>query len=102
MLKREFSTTDYQEPEKVLNVHLSLNWRVLHTPIALNPQTAINAVSACCILHNFVKKKEGKLFEKGFVQYDLSLSHFKISLATSLRTKLVVHAVLSQAKLPLM
>lgn len=42
---------------------LANKWRFLHTPISLNMENAIIAVKAACVLHNFVRKRDGYLFE---------------------------------------
>ncbi|XP_068096531.1 uncharacterized protein [Hyperolius riggenbachi] len=48
---------------------LSNKWRVLHTPINLNVDTAVAAVKATCILHNFVVKQEGVAADEDHVQH---------------------------------
>ncbi|KAM5180789.1 uncharacterized protein ACMZJ9_001350 [Mantella aurantiaca] len=35
------------------------NWRVLHTPICLDVENAVEVIKATCILHNFVQMREG-------------------------------------------
>lgn len=35
---------------------LTNKWRVLHSPIQVNPDFAIHIVKATCILHNFVRR----------------------------------------------
>lgn len=42
---------------------LSNKWRVLHTPLLVEPEFADDIVKACCILHNFVRKRDGCNFE---------------------------------------
>lgn len=39
---------------------LSNKWGILHRPINMAPEYAIDVVKACCILHNFVRKSQGK------------------------------------------
>lgn len=39
---------------------LSNKWSIFHRPMNLTPAHASNVVKACCVLHNFVRKKEGK------------------------------------------
>ncbi|CAI6352960.1 unnamed protein product [Macrosiphum euphorbiae] len=42
---------------------LSNKWRVLHTPLLVEPDFADDIIKACCILHNFVRKRDGYNFE---------------------------------------
>lgn len=42
---------------------LSNKWHVFHTAIQLDPDFVENIVSAACVLHNFVRWKEGYKFE---------------------------------------
>ncbi|KAF0746351.1 protein ALP1-like [Aphis craccivora] len=45
---------------------LSNKWRVLHTPILVEPDFTDCIVKACCILHNFVRRRDGYQFEDTF------------------------------------
>lgn len=42
---------------------LSNKWRVFHTPIHLNPDFATNITKAGCILHNFIRVRDGYTFQ---------------------------------------
>jgi len=42
---------------------LANKWRVLHTAINVEPDFADIIVKACCILHNFVRRRDGVNFE---------------------------------------
>jgi len=43
---------------------LANKWRVLHTPIQVEPEFTDVIIKACCILHNFVRKRDGISFEE--------------------------------------
>lgn len=42
---------------------LSNKWRIFHTPILVEPEFTDDIVKACCILHNFVRQRDGINFE---------------------------------------
>lgn len=42
---------------------LSNKWRVLHSCILVDIDFASSIVQSCCVLHNFVKKRDGYIFE---------------------------------------
>lgn len=42
---------------------LTGKWRILHRPIDLHIETAIEVIKACTVLHNFVRDKEGINFD---------------------------------------
>lgn len=42
---------------------LANKWRVLHTPIQVEPDFTDDIIKACCVLHNFVRKRDGANFE---------------------------------------
>lgn len=42
---------------------LANKWRVLHTPIQVEPDFTDDIIKACCVLHNFVRKRDGTNFE---------------------------------------
>jgi hypothetical protein len=44
-------------------VILSNKWRIYHRLINVSPDFAEDIVKACCMLHNFVRQKEGYQFE---------------------------------------
>lgn len=43
---------------------LANKWRVLHTSIQVEPEFTDDIIKACCILHNFVRKRDGINFEE--------------------------------------
>lgn len=45
---------------------LSNKWRILHRPIDVNLDFAVDIVKCCCVLHNFVRKRDGYIFEDTF------------------------------------
>ncbi|CAI6375883.1 unnamed protein product [Macrosiphum euphorbiae] len=45
---------------------LANKWRVLHTPILVEPDFTDCIVKACCILHNYVRRRDGYQFEDTF------------------------------------
>nr|CAH7743072.1 unnamed protein product [Callosobruchus chinensis] len=42
---------------------LSNKWRIFHRPITLNIDLAKNIVETCCILHNFVRSRDGYAYD---------------------------------------
>lgn len=38
---------------------LANKWRILHHPIHMSPANATTVVKACCVLHNFVRERDG-------------------------------------------
>ncbi|XP_063585074.1 uncharacterized protein LOC134762506 [Penaeus indicus] len=42
---------------------LNNKWKILHRPLNVSPELAVNIVKACCILHNFVQERERYNFE---------------------------------------
>lgn len=42
---------------------LANKWRVLHTPLLVEPDFTDIIVKSCCILHNYVRKRDGYNFE---------------------------------------
>ncbi|XP_025194756.1 protein ALP1-like isoform X2 [Melanaphis sacchari] len=42
---------------------LANKWRVLHTAIQVEPDFTDDIIKACCILHNFVRKRDGINYE---------------------------------------
>lgn len=87
-LMRPYSNRNLSTPKKVFNYHLTRarrvvectfgilanKWRVLHTPIALNIENAILAVKAACVLHNFVRVRDGYCF-KDSLMHNLESAH---------------------------
>lgn len=43
---------------------LANKWRIFHTPVLVQPNFIDVIVKACCILHNFVRKREGINYEE--------------------------------------
>lgn len=42
---------------------LANKWRIFHTPILVEPEYIDDIVKCCCILHNFVRKRDGINFD---------------------------------------
>ncbi len=42
---------------------LANKWKVFHTPILVEPDFGDDIIKACCILHNFVRRRDGYNFE---------------------------------------
>lgn len=42
---------------------LSNKWRIFHSSIMIDPPSAIPIIKAACVLHNFVRRRDGYLFE---------------------------------------
>lgn len=42
---------------------LANKWRVFHTPTLVDPEFIDDIVKSCCILHNFVRKRDGVNYE---------------------------------------
>ena len=42
---------------------LSNKWRVLHTPLSVEPDFADEIIKACCILHNYIHQRDGASYE---------------------------------------
>lgn len=38
---------------------LSNKWRVFHTALLVEPDFAVAITKACCVLHNFVRRRDG-------------------------------------------
>jgi hypothetical protein len=43
---------------------LSNKWRIFHTPILVQPEFSDIIVKSACILHNFVRKRDGVNFSE--------------------------------------
>lgn len=41
---------------------LANKWRILHRPLDVNIEFCVSIVKACCILHNYVRTKDGIMF----------------------------------------
>lgn len=50
---------------------LTNKWRVLYSPMQVNPDFAINIVKATYILHNFVRRRVGANFDDEFLKCPL-------------------------------
>jgi len=48
---------------------LANKWRVLHTPILVEPEFCDDIVKACCVLHNFVRKRDGCNYKEADEKY---------------------------------
>ncbi|XP_046688968.1 protein ANTAGONIST OF LIKE HETEROCHROMATIN PROTEIN 1-like [Homalodisca vitripennis] len=43
---------------------MSNKWRVMHSCILVNPIFATKIIQSCCVLHNYVKRRDGYIFEE--------------------------------------
>lgn len=55
---------------------LSNKWRILHRPIDVKVDFAVDIVKSCCVLHNFVRDRDGFNFDdtltiNGFEEFDV-------------------------------
>ncbi|KAF0712181.1 protein ALP1-like, partial [Aphis craccivora] len=53
---------------------LTNKWRVLHTAILVEPEFCDDIVKACCILHNFVRKRDGCNYEETEENFNVQLN----------------------------
>ncbi|KAJ8933888.1 hypothetical protein NQ314_013741 [Rhamnusium bicolor] len=77
ILLRPFGGKELSEKKKNFNYRLSRarryiecsfgiltnKWRILHRPLNVNTEFAVDIVKACVVLHNFVREKDGFNFE---------------------------------------
>ena len=82
---RPYGGKNLSEKKKIFNYRLSRarryiectfgilanKWRILHRPLDVDIECAIDIVKACCLLHNFVRKRDGYLFEDAITTPDL-------------------------------
>ena len=71
----KFLIIDYLVLVCTLNAILVLanKWRILHRLLDVDIEYAIAIVKACCVLHNFVRKKDGYQFEDAIITPKLLL-----------------------------
>ncbi|KAG8226783.1 hypothetical protein J437_LFUL002829 [Ladona fulva] len=50
---------------------LANKWRILHCPLNVDIEFAIDIVKTCCLLHNFVRKRDDYQFEDAITTPDL-------------------------------
>jgi len=76
-LLRRFGESNLSVEKKIFNYRLSRErryiecafgilsnkWRIFHRPINVEPDFAVDIVKACVVLHNFVRERDGILFE---------------------------------------
>ncbi|CAF4935682.1 unnamed protein product [Pieris macdunnoughi] len=75
---RPFSLRNITTPKKIYNYRLSRarrfveecafgilsnKWRIFHSSIMINPLSAKHIIKAACVLHNFVRRRDGYQFE---------------------------------------
>ncbi|KAM5191432.1 uncharacterized protein ACMZJ9_013619 [Mantella aurantiaca] len=82
-LMRPYSSRSLDEKRTNFNYRLSMarrmvectfgilanKWRVLHTAISLNVGNAVEVIKAACILHNFVRMREGCNLENTYTTH---------------------------------
>nr|CAH7754653.1 unnamed protein product [Callosobruchus chinensis] len=56
---------------------LSNKWRILHRPVNVNIDLAENIVKICCILHNFVRSRDGYAYDDTLMVTGLNLLRFE-------------------------
>lgn len=76
-LMRPYSGKQLTIPKRVFNYRLcrarryvecafgilSNKWRIFHRPLNLSEEFTVKVIKACCVLHNFVRERDGYLFE---------------------------------------
>ncbi|XP_015378544.1 PREDICTED: uncharacterized protein LOC107172762, partial [Diuraphis noxia] len=89
-LLRPYSGTHLPDRKKIFNYRLtrarryvectfgifSNKWRIFHRPIDVKVDFAVNIVKCCCVLHNFVRDRDGfsiddTLIINGFEEFDV-------------------------------
>lgn len=89
-LLRPYSGTHLPDRKKIFNYHLtrarryvectfgilSNKWRIFHRPIDVKVDFAVDIVKCCCVLHNFVRDRDGfsiddTLIINGFEEFDV-------------------------------
>lgn len=50
---------------------LANKWRIFHRPLDVNLDFVVSIIKACCILHNFVRVKDGIQFEDTLYEHSL-------------------------------
>lgn len=72
-LLRPYPNKDLTFEKKIFNYRLSRarrfvecsfgilanKWRIFHRPLDVNPEFADSIIKSCCVLHNFVRKRDG-------------------------------------------
>ncbi|GBP40870.1 hypothetical protein EVAR_88931_1 [Eumeta japonica] len=48
---------------------LSNKWRIFHTSMTIPPDFAVLVTKAACVLHNFVRRRDGYRFEDTLTHY---------------------------------
>lgn len=84
---------------------LSNKWRIFHRPIDVKVDFAVDIVKCCCVLHNFVRNRDGFSFDdtltiNGFEEFDV-LDTSGINRNTNLIRDALSHYFMSdEGKLP--
>lgn len=50
---------------------LANKWRILHRPLNVNPDFCDNIIKACCVLHNYVRQRDGITFDDAIYECPL-------------------------------
>uniref|UniRef100_A0A8C5MGS5 DDE Tnp4 domain-containing protein n=1 Tax=Leptobrachium leishanense TaxID=445787 RepID=A0A8C5MGS5_9ANUR len=61
---------------------LSNKWRILHCPLNLQLENAISVVKAVCVLHNFVRHRDGFRFQGLFLVHSMESTDLLASLGS--------------------
>ncbi|KAK9674658.1 DDE superfamily endonuclease [Popillia japonica] len=71
---------------------LTNKWRIFHRPLNVNAAFAADLIKACCVLHNFVRKRDGFRYEEtleihGFEDINTIAPHTRHRTAMDVRDK---------------
>ena len=85
---------------------LTNKWRIFHRPLNVSLDFATKIIQACCVLHNFVRDRDGYAFEDtlsvaGFQDCDAERQNQRGGLqATNIRQKFAEYFMSEQGSLP--
>lgn len=65
---------------------LANKWRIFHTTMTLSPENVTHVIKAACVLHNFVRVRDGINFEDAVSYQDLREVEFAINIQRLART----------------
>lgn len=88
-LMRPYGGKNLPEKKKIFNYRLSRarryiectfgilanKWRIFHRPLNVNVDFAVDIVKSSCVLHNYVKQRDGNKFEDTFEGLPYSIIH---------------------------
>ena len=84
---------------------MSNKWRIFHRPMNVNISLAEDIIKACCILHNYVRSRDGYRFEETFTIHGFRHLHIDsesrgTSAAISIRDKFADFFDSNEGELP--